>query len=419
MKHYKEINVYEASKLRIKENIENFEDFYVSFSGGKDSGVLIHLVIEVAKEMNRLPVKVVFSDLEMIYNETERYAKTIMDMEEVEPYWLCLPEIDENASSIYERYYRMWDDSKKDIWAREMPKMKYVINQHNMDDILKKYVDLNDISEWSISVFGEYLCDKYKLNNICNFIGLRANESYGRYMAIATEKNRIKKNQYTYLTKDKNTRTWTSLPIYDWVFADIWYYYSSNKLDYNRVYDKFLKIGIPESEMRTCYALGEEQKKSLWMYSLIEPETFDRLLQRVEGVNFGKLYNTTNINRGKLKKPANISWKQYVDILLAELPPLAKSNFIEKFNIVYRYHTVMYCDKMNLDFDFIACDSRAEEKIKSKEYDLPYKVFFSYETLCGAIIKRDFVMKVYGFGYSNKMVNRVKNIETDWDKSNN
>lgn len=408
-------NVYDASKERIREQLNNFPDYYVSFSGGKDSGVLVNLVIEVAKEENKLPVKVVFSDLECIYMETERYVKSIMDLKEVEPYWLCLPEIDENASSIYERYYTMWDPLKKDIWARDMPKMNYVINEHNIPKELNKYLNLNSISEWSISKFGEFLCDKNKVDKICNFIGMRADESYGRHMTIATQKNRNKKNQYTYLTKDGCDRTWTSLPIYDWEFSDIWHYYSVNNLDYNRVYDSFLKIGLPYSEMRTCYALGEEQKKSLYIYSLIEPETYDRLVQRVQGVNFGKIYNKTNINRGKIKKPNNITWQEYMHILLADLPEEISYNFKEKFNIVYNYHTKMYCDKLGLDFEFIACDSRKESKEKAKENNMPIKYFFSYETLCGAIIKRDFVFKKYGFGYSKKMEDRITEIKEKWE----
>lgn len=418
MKHYKNINVLDAAKKRIADNIDHFDDFYVSFSGGKDSGVLLDLVIEVAKEKNKLPVKVVFSDLEAIYQETERYVKSQMSRPEVEPYWLCLPEIDENASSVFERYYTMWDKTQEENWVRPIPDLPYVITEDNMDDTLRKYVDLDNISEWSITSFGEYLCDIKGKTNICNFIGLRSEESYGRYMTIAAGKNRNKLNQHTYLNKGKNTRTWISLPIYDWEFADIWYYYQSNNLDYNRLYDKFLKLGIPESEMRTCYAFGSEQKKSLWMYTQIEPETFDRLLNRVQGVNFGKNYNTTNINRGKIKKPDHITWKAYMEILLSELPPLTKQNFEEKFKIVYRYHTVMYCDKMNLEFDYIACDSRDEERQKQKESGLPYKVFFSYETMCGAIIRRDFVMKVYGFGYSNKMVKRIKNMNENWNQEN-
>lgn len=113
------MNVYEAALTRIQEAIETHADFYVSFSGGKDSGVLVNLVLEVAARLDRLPVKVVFSDLEAIFQETARYTRSIMDRPDVEPYWLCLPEIENNATSVYQRYFRYWD-TREQPWARDM-----------------------------------------------------------------------------------------------------------------------------------------------------------------------------------------------------------------------------------------------------------------------------------------------------------
>lgn len=417
MKIYnKNINVYDAAKERIKLAINTHEDFYVSFSAGKDSGVLVNLVIQVAKEMNRLPVKVVFSDLEVIFEETSRYAKSIMDLPEVKPYWLCFDEIDHNGSSVFERYFRLWDKTKKDKWVREMPTMPYVINNENCPDALKKYLELNNIDLWSIEFFGEYLCDVFERKDICNFIGMRTEEAYGRHMAIAVEKHRTKKNEYTYLTKNNADRTWTCLPIFDWRISDIWYYYHSQNKDYNRVYDSMLKVGIPLSLMRTCYAFGEEQKQQLWIWQIIEPDTWEKMVQRVEGANFGKIYNHTNINRGKVTKPDEITWKEYLDILMMELPKLTKENFEEKFKIVFRYHKTMYGDKLGIPFETYCQDSKNDSKEKSKETGLPIKVFFSYESLCGAIIRRDFVFKKYGFGYSNKMSKRIEEIQEKWNE---
>ena len=418
-KKYLELNVLESAYQRIEWAINEYPDFYVSFSGGKDSGVLVNLVIDVAKKLNRLPVKVVFSDLEVIFAETERYTKSIMELPEVEPYWLCFDEIENNASSVYERYFRLWDKTQKDKWVRDMPNMDYVINDNNCPDGLKKYIHSNKIDSWSIECFGEYLCDIKNIDSICNFIGMRTDESYGRHMTIASKKNRDKKNDYTYLTKNEAKRTWTCLPIYDWEISDIWYYYYSTNKDYNRVYDSMMRIGIPQSLMRTCYAFGEEQKKSLWLWSVIEGETWERMVIRVEGANFGKIYNHTNINRNKIKKPDNITWKQYLDILMSQLPPLTKSNFEEKFMIAFRYHKVMYEDKMNLSPDVYIVDSKKESKTKSVELNIPFKCFIEYESLCEAIIKRDFVFKKYGFGNSNKMINRIENMQNNWNDEKN
>lgn len=411
MKKYIDKNVYEAARERIAFCIDHFEDFYVSFSGGKDSGVLLELVIEVAREKNRLPVKAVFSDLEVIFNETVEYVKRMFDRPEVRGFWLCLEELDENGSSIFERYFKIWDRNKRDKWIHQPPDRKDVITDENCPDLLKKYLQPDKLNYWSIEHFGEYLCDELKRSNICNFIGMRGKESYGRYMCIATEKHRTKVNPYTYKTKEAGDRTYISLPLYDWEYNDIWHYYALKNADYNRIYDKMLKLGIHYPSMRTCSALGEEQKKTLYYWKIFEPETFDRMLQRCEGVNFGSIYNHTNINRGRIKKPENITWKEYLRILMAELPDIVRDNFKEKFEIAFRYHYVMYEVKEGIPKEVYIQDSRADARRVAKERGMGIKYFISYQTLCEAIIKRDFVFKKYGFGYSKKMQERIEQME--------
>jgi predicted phosphoadenosine phosphosulfate sulfurtransferase len=134
----------------------------------------------------------------------------------------------------------------------------------------------------------------------------------------------------------------------------------------------------------------------------------------VAGANYGKLYNHTNINKGRVKKPDGITWKEYLSILLQELPPLARKNFEEKFEITFHYHKVMYEEKEGISPDIYIQDSRKAARDKVKETGLPLKMFISYETLCGAVIKRDFVFEKYGFGYSKKMYERIKEMQEKW-----
>lgn len=404
------VSVLDAAMDRIKTAIESHEDFIVSFSGGKDSGVLVNLVIDAARSLNKLPVKVVFSDLEAIFKETERYTRSIMDMPEVEPYWLCLEEIDDNATSVYQRYWRFWD-SRENQHCRDMPDMPYVINKYNIPDWLKPYYEPDSIDEWTITKFSEAICDRYGLSNIVNFIGMRTDESYGRLMNIRAAKHRIKKNNHTYRYKHKTPRTWICLPIYDWTVSDVWHWYAVTGSDYNRVYDSMHRIGIPPHEQRTCGAFGEEQKRSLYQWCIIEPETWERMVSRVSGANFGKTYNHTNLNRMKIRKPQSVTWKEYTYLLLESLPDPARELFEDKFDIVFRYHKTMYEDKEGIRPDVYIQDSRKEAKEKAKETGLGIKYFISWESLASAIIKRDFVFKRYGFGYSKKMQDRVKEME--------
>ena len=414
---YLQTNVYEEAIKRIEDAILTHEDYYVSFSGGKDSGVLFNLVLEVSKKLNRLPVKVVFSDLEAIFKETERYVKSIMDMPEVEPYWMCLEEIDDNANSVYGRYFILWEKGKK--WVRDLPRMSYVINNNNMPTWLIPHYKRNNVEEWTIKEFGEALCDKNKTTSIVNFIGLRSNESYGRMMNIRGMKNRNKVNNHTYqYIGDKYPRTWICLPLYDWKISDVWHYYSINNLDYNRVYDSMHRLGVPLSRQRTCFAFGPEQKNSLYMWSIIEPDTWDKMVTRVEGINYGKLYNTTSLGAGKIKKPQNLTWRQYLKILLQSTPDIAREVFLDKFDIIFNYHKIMYEIKGGIPFNVYVQDSRKEVKEKIKETGLPKKYFISYETLCRFIIKRDTLMASYGFSMSEKMRKIIENVFIEQEKLN-
>lgn len=410
------MNVYDAALQRIEEAIKTHEDFYVSFSGGKDSGVLVELVIRVARKLGRLPVKVVFSDLEVIFSETERYVKSIMDQDEVEPYWLCLPEIENNATSVYQRYFRYWGKDEP-CWSRDMPGMPYVINEDNIPAWLAPHYNSSNIDQWTITSFGEALCDKNGTRDIVNFIGMRSDESYGRMMNVRAMKGRDKKNHHTYRYVDRQRRTWICLPIHDWAVGDIWHFYASEGLDYNRVYDAMHRMGIPPHSQRTCFAFGEEQKRDLHIWCVIEPETWDRMVNRVAGANFGKIYNHTNINSGRVKKPAHITWREYTRILMDSLPDEARSLFEDKFEIVFRYHRVMYQEKEGIPPETYIQDSRKDVKAAMERTGLGRKYFISWESLAGAIIKRDFVFKRYGFGYSRKMQERVESIIEKWEEA--
>lgn len=407
-KQYLNLSVLDAARERIKSAILDHEDYFVSFSGGKDSGVLFHLVRDVAEEIGRLPVKVVFSDLEVIFQETARYTQSIMDRKDVEPYWLCLEEIEDNATSVYQRYYRFWGEQEKHKWVREMPDMPYVINKNNIPAWLVPYYTDNKMNEWTLTKFGEALCDKKCASNIVDFIGMRTDESYGRLMNIRAMKNRDKKNCYTYRYTHKNPRTWICLPIYDWQVSDIWHYYAINNLDYNRVYDSMHRMGVATHEQRTCYAFGETQKRTLFQWCIIEPDTWDKMVDRVCGVNFGKMYNNTNLNTRRTKKPESLTWKEYTYLLLQSLPTDARDLFEDKFKIVFRYHKTMYEDKLGISPNLYIQDSKKGAKKASQDSGLTIKHFISWETLANAIIKRDFVFKKYGFGYSEKMEKRIK-----------
>ena len=58
MRHWLGMDVFSAARLRLEKVFDAFERVYVSFSGGKDSGVVVQLALDIAREKGRLPLDV-------------------------------------------------------------------------------------------------------------------------------------------------------------------------------------------------------------------------------------------------------------------------------------------------------------------------------------------------------------------------
>ncbi len=92
--------------------------------------------------------------------------------------------------------------------------------------------------------------------------------------------------------------------------------------------------GVPLSEQRLCQPYGDDQKKGLWLYQILEPHTWTMLIDRVSGVNSGALYvrESGNMTGSRyIEKPENKTWQEYTNMLLSTLPKKTRDNYIERF----------------------------------------------------------------------------------------
>ena len=72
------IDVLTLARERVKIAFDNFDKICISFSGGKDSCVMTHLVMEEAIKRNR-KVGLLFIDLEAQYDLTIKFVESIYE----------------------------------------------------------------------------------------------------------------------------------------------------------------------------------------------------------------------------------------------------------------------------------------------------------------------------------------------------
>ena len=280
MKIYKNINVYDATQERLKFIFEEFEYIYLSFSGGKDSGLLLNLVIDFMKK-NKINKKIglYHADMECRFNQTNDYVDRVFNefQDYIIPYWICAEVLYENSFSSNQLFWYPWEEEKKDLWVREMPKYSYIINhnQNTLPFMIKKM----DYTK-SYQGFAKFYQDISKDKKVACLVGLRAGESLERYRAVT--KNPGYKNV---LWSTKRKYEYSFYPIYDWTTADLWLANFKYNFDYNKIYDYFTYLGIPFDLQRVAQPFSLKAKKNFNIYQVVDSVLWDKFLKRIDGIN--------------------------------------------------------------------------------------------------------------------------------------
>ena len=119
-KTYLGTDVLTAAKDRISWTFDKFERIYISFSGGKDSTTMTHLVMDEAIKRNR-KVAVLFIDWECQFELTIKHIREIIKQykDNLEVFWIQLEILTNNATSMIEPIWKSWDEDKKELWTRD------------------------------------------------------------------------------------------------------------------------------------------------------------------------------------------------------------------------------------------------------------------------------------------------------------
>lgn len=288
---------------------------------------MMHLVLNEAIQRNR-KVGILLIDLEAQYKLTIEHAKEMFRSyaANIELYWICLPLKLRNSVSNYEPVWCCWQPEKRDAWVRELPDHRGVISDPAFFDFFEPNMEFEEF----IVLFGVWYSQGI---DTAAFIGIRCDESLNRFRTIAVwDKGMHGQKRWT--TKVAGN-LYNVYPIYDWHVSDIWKYHAQYPgKPHNEVYDRMHLAGLTPAQMRLCQPYGDDQKRGLWLYHIIEPETWAKVVARVNGANSGALYieetgNVTGYNR--IGKPPNHTWKSFANLLLATMPAVTRDHYVKRF----------------------------------------------------------------------------------------
>lgn len=330
-KRYLPDNVLIAAQKRIASVFDDFARVYVSFSAGKDSTVMLHLVAEEARRRGRR-FGVLMIDLEGQYQATIAHALHCREVyaDCSDWHWLCLPVALRNAVSVYEPKWLCWDPEKREAWIREP--VKGAITDPTYFSWFKPGMEFEEV----VPLFGEWYANGEP--TAC-LVGIRSDESLNRYRTIAsTSKVTHHGQQWTSLV---TPMVYNAYPIYDWRTEDIWTWHARNpEAAYNRLYDLMFRAGLKISQMRICQPYGDDQRRGLWLFHLIEPETWARVVARVNGANGGALYvqEWGNINGyRKVTKPEGHTWYSFAYMLVRSMPLQMETHYLNKITLFEKW----------------------------------------------------------------------------------
>lgn len=413
------MTVFEAAQERIAYCLRAFDYVYVSFSGGKDSGVLLELTaMEAAKQGKRFGIY--HMDYEAQYNLTTDYVLQTLDRyaERADIYHICVPFKVTTCTSMFQSYWRPWDPDLRELWVRPLPERAMTADRF----------PFYKPSQWDYDFqreFGEWLCESK--GRVCCLVGIRAEESLNRWRTAYAEKD----NRRHYDGKQWTTvqgRCVNAYPVIDWLLQDVWVANARNGWQYNHLYDLMYLAGVPIHKMRVASPFLSEGQETLRLYQVIEPDTWGKLVGRVNGVNFAGLYGgTTAMGWKTITKPAHFTWKQYMYFLLDTLPEETRQGYLDKLAVSMKFwrerggclsdEVIAELQTAGVDIEVLnETNYKTDKRPVRMEYldDIDIRDFReipTYKRMCICIIKNDHLCKYMGFSLTKDEMNRRKAIQ--------
>ena len=401
-------NVLTAARERMALVFDEFDNVCVSFSGGKDSGVLLNLALDEAKWRGR-SIGVFHMDYEAQYQMTTDYVNEVYaaNQEHIQSFRFCLPLAAQCCTSMHQDHWIPWDREHQDLWVREMPENG--IQEERAPDYFRRGMWDYEFQE----KFGPWFHEKNRADKTALLVGIRTQESFNRWRAIHSDRNYRKYKELEW-TKEMVPNVFNAYPIFDWKTEDIWTANARFGWSYNKLYDLFHQAGMTIDKMRVASPFNDCAAESLKYYKAIDPRNWGKMIGRVNGVNFTGIYGgTTAMGWRSIKLPRGHTWKSYMEFLLSTLPESAAENYKKKL----AKSITFWKEKGGCLSPEVIAKLKAEgvphEVVAETNYDTPkkpvrmdylddidieeFREIPTYKRMCVCIMKNDHLCKFMGF----------------------
>ena len=406
-------NVYELTQERLKMIFEEFDNIYISFSGGKDSGVLLNLCIDYIRQNSlKRKIGIFHMNYEVQYSMTIDYVNRVLETNRdiLDVYRICVPFRVTTCTSMYQSYWRPWDEQKKEAWVREMPKDAMKVDKFPFYN--RKMWDYDFQIE-----FSRWLHLQKAARRTCCLVGIRTQESYNRWRTIYRGVKKQYKNCMWSTEIDENV--YNLYPLYDWKTEDIWVANGKFGWDYNKLYDLYYQAGVSLDRQRVASPFINEAIESLALYKVIDPDTWGKMIGRVNGIGFAGLYgNTHAAGRKSIRLPEGYTWKSFMEFLLSTLTEHTRNRYLAKLKTSIRFwkekggvlsdEVIQKLKDRNIPIQIgDSSNYKTEKKPVRMDYldDIDIEEFReipSYKRMCICILRNDHTCKYMGFALTKE-----------------
>lgn len=278
-------SVFDAALDRLVEVYNEGHKVVCTFSGGKDSGVVLEMAILAARMTGNLPLDVVMRDEEVMFPGTFEYCERVAARPEVRFHWLIAHQPIINVFNRVSPYWWTFDQElDPEQWVRQPPSFAEEAGHHNIETIACPQRFPHAEGKMTIAL-----------------MGLRAEESPNRNRGLHSSGGWI----------TKRPTAWGQFygrPIYDWSDSDVWRAIYTNHWDYNEAYNVMNRFGVTRKDLRIAPpTMTTAHVKHLAVAFKAWPRWADKVAERCQGTRSAAHYGMRAV---QAQRRLNETWEQ-------------------------------------------------------------------------------------------------------------